>query len=142
MGVFVKMSAPTMPYYYLWNNSYIPYETDAWSRLISAFDLTQSVYTRSQENLLSLKYACFVFYDIFIVQDCCYSYLTLLGKRNHQVTKSQTPVPQIKAVGAKRRGDYLVFDDNLKSSLTFFKMICVLAPFLDTGPTLLKTQGL
>lgn len=26
--VFVKKSAPTMPCYYLWNNSYIPYGTD------------------------------------------------------------------------------------------------------------------
>lgn len=28
-----KMSAPTMPCYYLWNNSYIPYGTDAPTRL-------------------------------------------------------------------------------------------------------------
>lgn len=33
---------------------------------------------------------------------------------------------QIKIVRVKRRGDYLVFDDNLKSSLTFFKMMHVL----------------
>lgn len=45
-------------------------------------------------------------------------------------------------LGAKRRGDYFVFDDNLKSSLTFLKMMLCTTSLLDTGHTLLKTQGL
>lgn len=29
MAIFVKMSAPTIGCHYLWNNSYIPYGTEA-----------------------------------------------------------------------------------------------------------------
>lgn len=65
---------------------------------------------------------CFELEPYFLVQNChlhIYS-KPLLSKGSPKIIKGPTPVQQIKAVGAKRRGDYFVFDDNLKSSLTFF----------------------
>lgn len=56
----------------------------------------------------------------------------LLSSMSHDLPLKHTLL-QIKPVGAKRQGDYLVFLDNLKSSLTFFKIMCLLAKlFPDT----------
>lgn len=51
---------PTMPCYYPWNNSYIPYGTDAPARRLSAFDTTRAIDTRSQVHLLLLEKLCLV----------------------------------------------------------------------------------
>lgn len=84
MGVFVKMSAPTMPCY-PWNNSYIPYGTDASTRLSSL--LSADWYKVTSEP---------IFFQIDLFQCRIFSsklssygfFLTLVSsKESHQLTR-------------------------------------------------------